>query len=174
AADPRGSGLLRHAGDLDRGRDGRSAFREAGFVQPPRERNGRHGDRGPAGADRAMLPRPPKRKSQSADREKARGALGEGAPGERAMTMQRGVLSAAAALSLAFNALSTLSPATAQTMAPIMAPNWPSRTVRFIVSIGPGSGSDITARLLAERLSSRWGQPVVVENRPAGDAVIAI
>jgi tripartite-type tricarboxylate transporter receptor subunit TctC len=38
--------------------------------------------------------------------------------------------------------------------------------VKFIVSLGPGSGADIGARLFADRLPSRWGQPVVVENRP--------
>jgi tripartite-type tricarboxylate transporter receptor subunit TctC len=51
---------------------------------------------------------------------------------------------------------------------------WPQRTVRFIVSLGPGSGSDISARLFADRLTSRWKQPVVVENRPGGDGVVAI
>jgi tripartite-type tricarboxylate transporter receptor subunit TctC len=51
---------------------------------------------------------------------------------------------------------------------------WPQRPVRFIVSLGPGSGADIGARLIADRLSAKWKQPVVVENRPGGDAVIAI
>ena len=55
-----------------------------------------------------------------------------------------------------------------------MAQSWPQRSVRFIVSLGPGSGADIGARLFAERLTTRWGQPVVVENRPGGDAVLAI
>ena len=51
---------------------------------------------------------------------------------------------------------------------------WPQQTVRFIVPLGPGSGADLGARLFADRLSARWGQPVVVENRPGGDAVPAI
>jgi tripartite-type tricarboxylate transporter receptor subunit TctC len=51
---------------------------------------------------------------------------------------------------------------------------WPIRPVRFILTLGAGSGSDIGARLLADRLSQRWGQPVVVENRPGGDAIVAI
>jgi tripartite-type tricarboxylate transporter receptor subunit TctC len=54
------------------------------------------------------------------------------------------------------------------------AQDWPSRPVKFIVSLGPGSGADLTARLVAERLAARWGQSVVVENRPGGDAVVAI
>jgi tripartite-type tricarboxylate transporter receptor subunit TctC len=57
---------------------------------------------------------------------------------------------------------------------PAAAQTWPSKPVRFIVSLGPGSGADIGARLLADRLQTRWGQPVVVENRPGGDAVVAI
>ena len=52
--------------------------------------------------------------------------------------------------------------------------NWPSRVVRFIVSLGAGSGADIGARLLADRLPGRWNQPVIVENRPGGDALVAI
>ena len=51
---------------------------------------------------------------------------------------------------------------------------WPTHTVKFILTLGPGSGSDIEARLFADRLSKRWGQPVVVENRPGGDGIVAI
>jgi tripartite-type tricarboxylate transporter receptor subunit TctC len=43
---------------------------------------------------------------------------------------------------------------------------YPARTVRIIVSSLPGGSPDIGSRLLADHLSSRWGQPVVVENRP--------
>jgi len=51
---------------------------------------------------------------------------------------------------------------------------WPTRPVRFVLTLGAGSGSDIGARLLADRLTQRWGQPVIVENRPGGDAIVAI
>jgi tripartite-type tricarboxylate transporter receptor subunit TctC len=51
---------------------------------------------------------------------------------------------------------------------------WPTRPVKFILTLGPGSGADIGARLFADRLSPRWGQPVVVENRPGGDGIVAI
>jgi tripartite-type tricarboxylate transporter receptor subunit TctC len=51
---------------------------------------------------------------------------------------------------------------------------WPDRTVKLLLPIGPGSGVDVTARLFADRLSKKWGQPVVVENRPGGDAMMAI
>src|ERR1700752_3960033 len=52
--------------------------------------------------------------------------------------------------------------------------SWPQRTVRFILPLGPGSATDVTARLYAERLSERWGKPVVVENRPGPDALMAV
>ena len=54
------------------------------------------------------------------------------------------------------------------------ASDWPTRSVKFILTLGPGAGSDIEARLFADRLSRRWGQPVVVENRPGGDGIVAI
>jgi tripartite-type tricarboxylate transporter receptor subunit TctC len=54
------------------------------------------------------------------------------------------------------------------------AQSWPQKPVKLIVSLGPGSGTDIGARLYAEGLGKLWGQPAVVENRPGGDGVIAI
>jgi tripartite-type tricarboxylate transporter receptor subunit TctC len=51
---------------------------------------------------------------------------------------------------------------------------WPQRPVKFIVPLGAGSGVDIGTRLIGERLSARWGQPVVIENRPGGDGIVAI
>jgi tripartite-type tricarboxylate transporter receptor subunit TctC len=51
---------------------------------------------------------------------------------------------------------------------------WPTRPVKFILTLGPGSGADIGARLFADRLGQRWGQPIVVENRPGGDGIVAI
>src|SRR5499433_2820944 len=51
---------------------------------------------------------------------------------------------------------------------------FPTRTVRFILPFGPASASDTTARLFAERLSARWGKPVVVENRPGGDGLVSL
>ena len=51
---------------------------------------------------------------------------------------------------------------------------WPQRPVKLLLPLGAGSGVDIGARLFADRLSRRWGQPVVVENRPGGDGLVAI
>jgi tripartite-type tricarboxylate transporter receptor subunit TctC len=58
--------------------------------------------------------------------------------------------------------------------APSLAQSWPQRTVKFILPLGPGSGADIGARLIADHLTKSWGQSVVVENRPGADGVIAI
>jgi len=55
-----------------------------------------------------------------------------------------------------------------------VAADWPHRSVRLIAPMPAGSGSDFAARLFAERLSQRWGQPVIVENRPGADGVIGV
>src|SRR5215475_3597805 len=54
------------------------------------------------------------------------------------------------------------------------AQGWPQRPVKFIIPFGPGAGADIGARLIQEKLSERWGKPVVIDNRPGGDSIIAI
>jgi len=52
------------------------------------------------------------------------------------------------------------------------AEQWPQRAVRLIVPFAAGSGPDFAGRLFADRLSERWKQPVVVENRPGADGLI--
>jgi len=54
------------------------------------------------------------------------------------------------------------------------AQSYPQRTVKFIIPFGPGSGSDIAARLVGDKLAARWGKPVVVESRPGGDGLVSI
>src|SRR5262245_7120385 len=54
------------------------------------------------------------------------------------------------------------------------AQTWPQKTVRFIIPLPPGSGSDVAGRLYGERLAERWGQPVVVENRQGADGIPAV
>jgi tripartite-type tricarboxylate transporter receptor subunit TctC len=49
---------------------------------------------------------------------------------------------------------------------------WPSGPVRLIVPFGAGTSSDLAARLFAPLLAARWGQAVVVDNRPGGDGVV--
>jgi tripartite-type tricarboxylate transporter receptor subunit TctC len=62
--------------------------------------------------------------------------------------------------------------AAAAAFLPARAQGWPPRPVRILVPYPPGSGTDIIGRILAERLQTTWGQPVVVENRPGGGGTI--
>jgi tripartite-type tricarboxylate transporter receptor subunit TctC len=49
--------------------------------------------------------------------------------------------------------------------ASVQAQQFPTRTVRFVSGVTPGSASDTMARILAEKLQAKWGQPVIVENK---------
>lgn len=51
--------------------------------------------------------------------------------------------------------------------------SWPSRPVRLIVPFAAGGNSDVLARTVGQKLSERWGQPVVVDNKPGGNTIIA-
>ena len=51
---------------------------------------------------------------------------------------------------------------------------WPERGVKIITSFPAGTGGDLSARLYAERLALRWGKPVIVENKPGADGILAV
>jgi len=53
------------------------------------------------------------------------------------------------------------------------APAWPAKPVNIVVSLTPGSATDILARTLSERLAALLGQPVIVANRPGASTTIA-
>ena len=55
---------------------------------------------------------------------------------------------------------------------PARAETWPSRPIRLIVGYPAGASTDIFARLLAEDMRARFGQPVVVENRPGANGAL--
>lgn len=64
--------------------------------------------------------------------------------------------------------------ACAATCSPLSAQEWPQRAVKVLIPFGPGSSTDIAARIVADKLQTAWGKPVVVEPRPGGDAFVAI
>lgn len=74
-------------------------------------------------------------------------------------------LTMAAAIALAIYA----SAATAS-----LAQQWPTHPVRFVLPYGPGSGADTGARLIADKLQQKWGQPVIIDGKPGGDGLLSL
>ena len=54
------------------------------------------------------------------------------------------------------------------------ADNYPAKPVKFIVPVPPGGAADVMARMIADHLSAKWGQPFVVENRPGAGSSIGM
>ena len=69
-------------------------------------------------------------------------------------------------IAIACGALALTSPAAAQEP-------YPSRPITIVVAFGPGSGTDVGARLLGQKLSELLGKPVVIENKPGANGSIA-
>ncbi|MDP3084067.1 MAG: tripartite tricarboxylate transporter substrate binding protein [Rubrivivax sp.] len=57
---------------------------------------------------------------------------------------------------------------------PAMAQTWPSKPVRIVVPTGPGSSLDLIVRSMGDKLAARWGQPVVVENKPGAGGMLGL
>lgn len=64
--------------------------------------------------------------------------------------------------------LAVILPSRADEVAP-----YPSRPIHIIVGFTPGGGNDLIARIFGQKLSERLGQPVIIENKPGGGAVVA-
>jgi tripartite-type tricarboxylate transporter receptor subunit TctC len=55
---------------------------------------------------------------------------------------------------------------------PASAADYPDHTIKMIVPFAAGGGTDVLARIIAQNLNSKWGQPVVVENQPGASGAI--
>ena len=70
---------------------------------------------------------------------------------------------------MAATALWTLSVASAGAQSPA----WPAKTVRIVVGFSAGGPTDVLARAFAEHASRAWGQPVIVDNKPGANTILA-
>jgi tripartite-type tricarboxylate transporter receptor subunit TctC len=68
--------------------------------------------------------------------------------------------------------LASIALASALAAQPARADDWPAQTIHLIVPFGPGGGSDLIGRILAQSLEQRLGKPVVVENKPGAGGII--
>ena len=57
---------------------------------------------------------------------------------------------------------------------PVCAQAWPTHAVKIVVPAPAGSSLDIVARLLADKLKDRWGQPVLVDNKPGAGGMLGV
>ncbi len=57
--------------------------------------------------------------------------------------------------------------------AAVAQPSYPTRAIRFVIPFPPGGSSDPMARLIGQKLTESWGQPVIADNRPGGNTIIA-
>jgi tripartite-type tricarboxylate transporter receptor subunit TctC len=55
-----------------------------------------------------------------------------------------------------------------------LAQSFPDRPVKVIVPFAPGGSLDAVARLVADRLSKTWSQPVVIENKPGANGIVGV
>jgi tripartite-type tricarboxylate transporter receptor subunit TctC len=57
---------------------------------------------------------------------------------------------------------------------PLAAQTWPAKPVKLVVPTGPGSSLDLIARAMGDKLAARWGQPVVIENKPGAGGMLGL
>ena len=56
---------------------------------------------------------------------------------------------------------------------PAVAETYPARPIRLVVGYSPGGGNDLIARIVAAKLQEKLGQPVIVDNRPGAQSIVA-
>src|SRR5947208_3284362 len=74
----------------------------------------------------------------------------------------------------AFASLLGFSLALAATQGSAQSPNYPNKPIKIMVGFAAGGGTDVAARILAQKLTDGLGQTVVVENRPGASGMIAV
>ncbi len=70
--------------------------------------------------------------------------------------------------------LSTTLALAAATAPPAQAQTWPTQTVKIVVPTGAGSSLDLIVRLMSDKLAARWGQPVLVDNKPGAGGMLGV
>jgi len=55
-----------------------------------------------------------------------------------------------------------------------VARTYPAKPIRFIISFAPGGNTDVLGRLLGQKFTERWGQPVVMGNRPGAGGTVGV
>ncbi len=88
--------------------------------------------------------------------------------------MHRSLTSSCFAATVAVALLIPLSVLAPSASAQPSAQSWPQRPVRLVLPFGAGTATDVAARLMSEKLSTQWGRPIVIENRPGADGLLAI
>jgi len=66
-----------------------------------------------------------------------------------------------------------VSAAVALAAGPAQAQKFPTKPIRVVIAFTPGSATDITSRLIAQKISDAWGQPIVIENRAGASGTLA-
>lgn len=71
-------------------------------------------------------------------------------------------------------AIAACSTALALTAIAAQPENYPTRPIRIVVPFTPGGSNDLIGRIIGQKLSDAWGQPVIIDNRPGGGSTIGV